>query len=31
LPQEIAHTAAFIFENNYLTGRVMEVDGGIRL
>ena len=30
-PEEIAHTAAFIFENDYITGRVMETDGGIRL
>lgn len=26
---EIAHTANFIFENDFVTGRVMEVDGGI--
>jgi 3-oxoacyl-[acyl-carrier protein] reductase len=30
-PGEIASTAAFIFENDYLTGRVIETDGGIRL
>jgi 3-oxoacyl-[acyl-carrier protein] reductase len=30
-PEEIAHTAVFIFENDYLTGRVLETDGGIRL
>ncbi len=30
-PSEIASTAAFIFENDYLTGRVIETDGGIRL
>lgn len=30
-PDEIAHTARFIFENDYLTGRVIETDGGIRL
>jgi 3-oxoacyl-[acyl-carrier protein] reductase len=30
-PEEIAHTAAFIFENDYVTGRVFETDGGIRL
>lgn len=30
-PEEIAHTAVFIFENDYLTGRVIETDGGIRL
>lgn len=30
-PEEIASTAVFIFENDYLTGRVMETDGGIRI
>ncbi len=30
-PEEIAHTAVFIFEHDYLTGRVIETDGGIRL
>jgi len=30
-PEEIASAAAFIFENDYFTGRVIEVDGGIRL
>ncbi|MEM1143676.1 MAG: SDR family oxidoreductase [Pseudomonadota bacterium] len=30
-PDEIASTARFIFENDYLTGRVIETDGGIRL
>jgi len=30
-PDEIASTAAFIFENDYLTGRVIETDGGIRI
>jgi len=30
-PEEIAHTARFIFENDYVTGRVFEIDGGIRL
>lgn len=30
-PEEIADTAVFIFENDYLTGRVMETDGGIRI
>ena len=29
--EEIAQTAVFIFENDYLNGRVLEVDGGIRL
>jgi 3-oxoacyl-[acyl-carrier protein] reductase len=28
-PDEIAHTAAYIFENDFFTGRVVEVDGGI--
>lgn len=30
-PEEIGQTCAFIFENDYLTGRVIELDGGIRL
>ena len=30
-PDEIAQTVAFIFENDYVTGRVFEIDGGIRL
>ncbi len=30
-PEEIASTAVFIFENDYLTGRVIETDGGIRM
>jgi 3-oxoacyl-[acyl-carrier protein] reductase len=30
-PEEIAHTALYIFENDYLTGRVVEVDGGLRM
>lgn len=30
-PQEIASTAAFIFENDYLSGRMIEVDGALRL
>lgn len=30
-PEEIAHTAVFIFENDYLTGRIIETDGGIRM
>ncbi|EED36270.1 oxidoreductase, short chain dehydrogenase/reductase family [Luminiphilus syltensis NOR5-1B] len=30
-PEEIAHTARFIFENDYLTGKIIETDGGIRL
>lgn len=30
-PEEIGHTCAYIFENDYFTGRVIEMDGGIRL
>lgn len=30
-PDEIAHAAAFIIENDYVNGRVIEVDGGQRL
>lgn len=30
-PDEIAHSVAYIFENDYYTGRVLEVDGGLRL
>lgn len=30
-PTEIAHAAAFIFENDYFTGRILELDGGLRL
>ena len=28
---EIAHAARFIFENDFFTGRVIELDGGLRL
>ncbi|AZZ98530.1 SDR family oxidoreductase [Pseudoalteromonas sp. R3] len=28
---EIAHTAKYIIENDFFTGRVVEIDGGIRL
>ncbi|ELR65675.1 3-oxoacyl-[acyl-carrier protein] reductase [Photobacterium marinum] len=28
---EIAHAVKFIFENDYFTGRVLEVDGGMRM
>jgi len=31
LPEEIAQSALFIFENDYFTGRIIETDGGIRL
>jgi 3-oxoacyl-[acyl-carrier protein] reductase len=30
-PAEIAHTAAYIVENDFFTGRCVEVDGGLRL
>lgn len=30
-PEEIGHTCAYIFENEYYTGRVIEMDGGIRI
>jgi 3-oxoacyl-[acyl-carrier protein] reductase len=30
-PAEIARTVAFILENDYVNGRVIEVDGGQRL
>ncbi|WP_252178502.1 SDR family oxidoreductase [Endozoicomonas sp. 4G] len=30
-PEEIAKTVAFIFENDYFNGRVLELDGGLRL
>ena len=30
-PAEIAHTVAFILENDYVNGRVLEIDGGQRL
>ncbi len=30
-PEEIASAALFIFQNDYVTGRVMEIDGGLRL
>lgn len=29
--QEIAHSAAFLLENDYMSGRIVEVDGGLRL
>ncbi|WP_417360844.1 SDR family oxidoreductase [Gallaecimonas pentaromativorans] len=31
LPDEIAHGVKFIFENDYFTARVLEIDGGIRI
>ncbi len=30
-PEEIAHSAAYIFENDYYTGRILEMDGGLRI
>lgn len=30
-PQEIANTALFIVENDYLSGRTIEIDGGLRI
>jgi 3-oxoacyl-[acyl-carrier protein] reductase len=30
-PEEIAHAARFILENDFYTGRVLELDGGLRL
>jgi 3-oxoacyl-[acyl-carrier protein] reductase len=30
-PEEIGHTAVYILENDYFNGRILEVDGGLRL
>lgn len=30
-PEEIAHAVCFVFENDYLTGRLVEIDGGLRI
>lgn len=30
-PREIAHSLLYILENDYLNGRILEVDGGLRL
>ena len=30
-PMEIAHSAAYLFENDYYSGRILELDGGLRL
>lgn len=30
-PEEIGHTCAYIFENDYFTGQVIEMDGGLRI
>lgn len=29
--EELAHAAKFIFENEYFTGRTLELDGGTRV
>jgi 3-oxoacyl-[acyl-carrier protein] reductase len=31
LPEEIAHTAVYIAENDFFTGRTVDVDGGLRM
>jgi 3-oxoacyl-[acyl-carrier protein] reductase len=31
LPEEIANAVVFIFENDFFTGRCLDVDGGLRL
>jgi 3-oxoacyl-[acyl-carrier protein] reductase len=31
LPEEIAHTAQYIVENDFFTGRCIDIDGGLRL
>jgi 3-oxoacyl-[acyl-carrier protein] reductase len=30
-PEEMAHAARFIFENEFFTGRVIDLDGGLRM
>ena len=30
-PEEIAHTALFIVENDFFTGRTIQIDGGLRI
>ena len=30
-PDEIAHTVIYLLENDYVNGRVIEIDGGSRL
>jgi 3-oxoacyl-[acyl-carrier protein] reductase len=30
-PDEIGHTAVYILENDFYTGRVLEIDGGLRI
>jgi 3-oxoacyl-[acyl-carrier protein] reductase len=29
--EEIAHTLQYIIENDYVTGRIIEMDGGLRV
>ena len=31
LPEEVAHAAVFVAENDFFTGRCLDVDGGLRL
>jgi 3-oxoacyl-[acyl-carrier protein] reductase len=31
LPEEVAHAAVFIAENDFFTGRAIDIDGGLRL
>jgi 3-oxoacyl-[acyl-carrier protein] reductase len=31
MPEEVAHAAVFIAENDYFTGRAIDLDGGLRL
>lgn len=30
-PREIAHSVAYLLENDYFTGRILELDGGVRM
>ena len=30
-PEEVAHTVRYILENDYLSGRVIELDAGLRI
>ncbi len=31
VPEEIARAVVFILENDYYNGRILEIDGGLRL
>jgi 3-oxoacyl-[acyl-carrier protein] reductase len=31
MPEEVAHAAVFVTENDYFTGRALDLDGGLRL